>query len=265
MIDATYEKWYLHNLIETQHTQNNRFTQKRQAEIDAKENEISSAKRFDVVDFSDEAIEAARLQSIEKSTEAAQTEPYNEPEDVIKTTYSPADFIAQSQKPQSLTEISIEKAQEEDEFHIGLLDLIDSGSIDAPQLDFDEIMKRKEEIKPVERNGQDEENTITVTDYPRDEEELGVNRPQAKAAEPLVESAEARRTDRSAPISNEKLEQIEKQSENSASFNTSDEIQLKRSEAKVTPAQQEGIQAYQRIQAYTNPYQMSINAASNVA
>lgn len=264
MIDATYEQWYLHNLIETQHTQNNRFTQKRQAEIDSKQNEISSAKRFDIVDFSDDAVESVKLQTVEKSTVTSEAEPYSEPENIVKTTYSPEDFISQAQKPQTLTEISMQKAQEEDEFHIGLLDLIDSGSIDAPQLDFSEIMKRKEEIRPVDRNGEDE-NTITVTDYPRDEEELGVQRPQAQAAQPLVESPESRRTDRSAPVSDAKLDEIEKQSENSATLNTSDEIQRKRSEAKVTPAQQEGIQAYQRIQAYTNPYQMSINASNNVA
>lgn len=253
MIDATYEKWYLHNLIETQHTQNNRFTQKRQAELVAKQEEISSAKRFDLVDFSDDAVEKVKLETVEKTSATQQAESYAETEEIVKTTYSPADFISRT-----LTENSIRKAQEEEDFHIGLLDLIDSGTIDAPQIDFSEIAKRKEEIKPVDRSVRDEENSITVTDYPRGEEELAVGGTRSRISE-------ARRSDRTAPMSEAKLDRIEKESEDSATLNTSDEIQLKRSAAKITPAQQEGIQAYQRIQAYTNPYQMSINAASNVA
>lgn len=273
-VGTDYSNWYLYDLTKTQQTQAQRMSQQKQAL--AAEQTSSTARRFDTVEFTSDASEALQKRMVEKAQQNTEAQPYSESAKISEST-AERTVNALKQEPQTLTEKAIEKSQSEDEFHIGLLDLIDSGTIElpiettktdnAPQIDFTQFMQQNEEIKPVDRNVSDTEQTgdITVTGAAEKTADTTALQPQQRTEQPRTADEIEKRTDISAPATKEKLVAEREKSEDSATLNTSDEIAQKQSAAKVTPAQQQGIQAYQRIQSYTNPYMMSMNAASNVA
>ena len=123
----SYDKWFLNNLESVQKT-----LQNRQAATSQKSAEKAELRRrYDTVEISEDAYKAAAAK--QSHTEQAVALPVNETQAV-----SSADdgfdlmSIIQVSSPQA--------SKESDDYGTGLLDLIDSGSIDY------------EKIKPVERN-----------------------------------------------------------------------------------------------------------------
>ena len=225
---VSYDRWFLNNLENVQQTLNNRQAAQQQKTAE----EADLYRRYDTVEFSEDAYQAA---------EAAQTaKTATLPEQTSLSATETDDFDLMS----LIAVSTAEKGDNTDDFHVGLLDLIESGSIEY------------EEIKPVKRNvskvydDDAAENAHALTTLPEETDISEAPQPDDSGSIKLSE-----------PISRKvsRPDYGEKQTEDKTYHESAN------TEQKLTAAQQKGVETYQRVQSYTNPYTMSLNMAYSVA
>ena len=226
---VSYDRWFLNNLENVQQTLNNRQAARQQQSTE----EADLYRRYDTVEFSEDAYQAAEAAQTAKASALPEAKSVSEAD---SDAFDLMSLIAVS---------TAEKGESSGDFHVGLLDLIESGSIDY------------DEIKPVERNvskaydGTDAaENAHALTTLPEEADVSQVSQPDNSGRIKLSE-----------PISRKESrpEYGEKQAEDKVYHEAAS------TEQKLTAAQQKGVETYQRVQSYTNPYTMSMNMAYSVA
>ena len=229
---VSYDKWFLNNLENVQKTLNTRQAARQQRAAEKADN----YRRFDTVEFTDEAykaLEASRERTFEKSASA---------EKIAKPAKAEFDGFDLMKLIQAST---AEKGQPTDNSGVGLLDLIDSGTIDY------------EEIKPVQRDFSeaysDDDVVASAISLPA---EITAAPKSTEASAPRGESLKL-----SEPISRKE----DYYRENDVARYDYETSEMSLSESRLTAAQQKGVETYQRIQSYTNPYVMSMNMAHSVA
>lgn len=263
MINTDYEQWYLQNLTNTQSVQQSKsVSRKAQPEQTATQPEQKTPRydTFEQVDgFSDEL-----RKRVSEKVSAAEKQPVNESADKASSETNRTDYIGELLK--NAGSVKDETAFPQVEYtgagaaaqNIGLIDLIASGKVELPE--------PKEEIKPVDRGENNAEN-VSAPKSAQNVTGASAAVPTSSAPQIKIDFTKYDDTDKVQELQPEarKPEQVQEKIDESATLNTSDELETKQSQVKVSPAQQQVIQAYQRIQSYTNPVNMSMSMAYGVA
>ena len=225
---VSYDRWFLNNLENVQQTLNNRQSARQQQAAE----QADLYRRYDTVEFFEDAYQTA------EAAQAAKAAVLPEMKGVTANETDDFDLM-------SLIAVSTaERGESNVDSHVGLLDLIDSGSI------------KYEEIKPVERNvskvydDDAVQTTHSLITLPQEEDITEITQPDSKDSIKLSEPLS--RKESNPRYSKEQTEEkTYREAENT--------------EQKLTAAQQKGVETYQRVQSYTNPYTMSLNMAYSVA
>lgn len=258
MVTSNYEQWYLKNITATARNQQSRIDSDRsRAELE-KNYETETARRFDRLEiqpddvraeqsgiYSREDLTAREAEKSQQISEEIATP--NEPETPNFKSFS--DFFARSMPETEDGTRSTELLPK-----TGIRALIRSGEIDYSELSRAQSQAPIRDVAPMERFG--ETNRLNVVESENDA--LYSNLPIASRPTIVDATSQLEEIRGSSFAQDNRIEQREQ-------VEIEQEAASGRQPEKITPEQQQGIEAYQRNQNYTNSYQISMVAAYSVA